>query len=351
MSLKKTILSFLLAFFVISGSALAGRDDEPIYSKDEFSVSAWGYSYFSGNALEGNFMSYPTRGRVKIRNGNWIGFVEMDFSHLLQENAPDNPVTQLWVGYDFGKEALFGNMFRNTIVRFGSVLTGAGQYIGPAYMGITAVPPMNTFGSFGNGGQLQTEVIPGVTLTADVTGRTGVPFHDWKGRTSRVEMSERVDWVAKKSKTGKPELILSLYNATGGGENSYQKNAFSMKYSPIDTLDLYAGAFQSKERVSPLKTLSETGGYALADYELYKVRDAWLVPDMNIRAHAMFEKASGWKDYTGYTGGLSFILSGKQYRRFEGSKVVVDYMKTTTQIEGGPKVNDNPVMLGILVFF
>jgi hypothetical protein len=352
-NLKKLLVILILAF-TVSLSAFAHRDDESIiYNKDGLSVNAWGYSYISGEAGKGNFMSYPTRGRVKVRyNEHWLVFAEVDFSHFMQQDAPDNPVTQLWGGYDFGKKALFGNMFRNTIVRAGSLLTAGGFYIGPAYQGITYFPPINPFGTFSNAIQAQTEIIPGVTITADVGGKTATPFYEFDKRMSRTEISQRVDWVATKDEIGKPNLILSLYNATGFGENSYQRNAFSIKYSPIETLDLYAGMFKSVERISPTKTISETGGYALADYELYKVRSNLnLVPDFDIRTHAMFEKTNGYRDYTGYTGGVSLILNNEKYGRQNGSKIVIDYMKTTTQMNDGPKVDDDAVGIGFLILF
>ena len=176
MSLKKLFIILVLAF-AVSLPAFANRDDESIiFNKDGTIVNLWGYSYIAGDAKTGNFMSYPTRGRLKIQKGNWILFGEIDLSHFLQPNAPDNPITQLWGGYDFGKKALFGNMFQNTIVRAGSVLTAGGLYIGPAYKGITYLPPVNPFGHYGNGGQIQTDIIPGVTFTADVTGRTETPW-------------------------------------------------------------------------------------------------------------------------------------------------------------------------------
>jgi hypothetical protein len=342
MNLKKIILCFLLVF-PVTCFALAKHEVDPIYKSDTVELNVWGYSKMTYGA-EKDFVSYPTRERMSIKyKEHWLAFAEIDVSHFLQPNAPYNPVTQAWVGYSFGKT---DNIFSDVTIRAGSLLTAGALYLPPAYMTTTVASPTNPFGHYANGFQVS-KIWKDVTVMADVTGATKLAI-DNPQRMSRVETSQRVDWNAIKNKEGKTTLQLSLMNAWSN--DVYHRMGLGVKYNPTPNLGLYAGMFRAHERLTPAKAITETGGYALAEYNLFKFRGGVL--DLDVRPHAMIEKVNGPKDYTGYTGGVSFVLpEDGGYRRLNGSKVTFDYTNQTTTTDNGPKVEGSIFGIGILVFF
>jgi len=335
-------LSFILAVAVWS-PALADHTVDSIFKNNDWDVNIWGYANISGEPGK-DFMSYPTRIRTTVKyKEHWLAFTEVDVSHFFQSNAPYNPITQAWIGYNFGKT---DNIFSDVMIRAGSILTSGGLYLPPAYMAVTAVSPTNPFGHYATGIQVS-KVWKDFTFTADFTGASERSIQDPK-RMSRFETSQRFDWNVMKNEKGKTALQLSLFNAWSA--DAYHRIGLGVKYRPFDDLGLYAGMFKSQEHLSDGRTENEIGGYVLADYNLFKFRDDFI--DFDVRPHIMFEKTGGTKDYTGYTGGVSFVLpEDGTYGRLNGSKISVDLMNTTTQIENGPKVTDHPIMLNFRIFF
>ena len=255
-----------------------------------------------------------------------------------------NYITQAWVGYTV-KDAVVNDMFANTTFRVGSILTAGGQYLPAAYLGITVLPPINPFGAYGYGVQIQTDIVPGVTFTGDVTGTTGKRFNDLNARTSRFETSQRITWDAVQQKNGKTELQLQLTNAWS---DEFHKIALGAVLLPTDDLGLYGAIFRDSEHEDEKKPYTNVGGYVITDYRIWRMEGNKL----DLHSHVKVEKVMGNMDYTGYTGGLSLTLpEDGGYGRIGGSNVTFDVTKQSMSINNGPVVNDTVTGVNVRVFF
>ena len=344
MTLKKILLGFIFAF-VVSAPTLA--DDHvvaPWYKSDNAEVSAFGYSNMTVGT-EKDFMANQIRERITGKYKNFTAFAEFDVAGLLDDRiAKPNYITQAWVGYNFGKEPLFGNMFSNTIIRAGSFLTAGGTPFYTAYQSIPIIDPYTPFAYYANGVQFQTDVTKNITITADVTGTSGLPITD-NQRTGRTETSQRLDWNAIRNKDGKTTLQLSLMNAWS---DEFERTALRFKWSPIDRLDLYGNVFRANEQPIAKKATHETGGFAMVDYTLWKMGGNKL----DLKVLGMFEKRSGTINYTGYTGGVTLELpENGGYGRLGGSSVTADFTSGTTSIGNGPAIDDDSAMIRFRILF
>lgn len=344
MTLKKIIACIVFVFLIsASGFASAEHKPEPIYKSENAEVSVWGYSNIVGGT-EKDFMANQIRIRASAKYKNWSFFMENDLAGL-DSRIAENYITQAWVGYNF-KDPLVGNMFSNTTVRAGSILTAGGLYFPPPYALIPVIGPKMPFKFYGYGVQVQTNVTKNIVLIADVTGKTGPTFNDFEARTSQIETSQRVVWNAMKNEGGKTTLQLSLSHMWSDTANRVGVEA---KYSPFNDLDLYSDVYFANEHPASTKAQTNTGGYALADYKVWSMEGNKL----DLRMHGMFEKAGGAIEYTGYTGGVSLVLpeDGPYGKRFGGTGVTADFTHSETAINNGPKVNDNVPMFRVRVFF
>ena len=341
MTLKKIILSILFSL-LISGQALAGHEVDPFYKSDDAKVSIWGYSNIVGGK-DTEFKANIIRIRSTLEYKNWTFFMENDIAGL-DERIKANYITQAWAGYNFGKEPLFGNMFSNTIIRAGGLLTAGGLYLPASYETIPVISQHNPFGSYANGAQIQTNIAKDVTLTADITGATGVPYND-ANRNSRTETSQRVDWNAIKNDEGKTTLKLSLFNAWS---TDFHRLGLRFVASPTERFDIYGGIYRADEHAVGKRASVGTGGFILPEYTLWKMDGNKL----DLKVNAMYENMSGPINYNGYSGGLSLELPKEGgYGRFANSSVSADFTHSTTAIDNGPKVNDNVPMVRFRIFF
>jgi hypothetical protein len=341
MTLKKTLSCFVFAF-LFSGIALAEHKPDPIYKSEKAEVSIWSYANITGGTGR-DFMANQIRTRISGKFGNVVAFAEIDLAGL-DNRINENYVTQAWVGYNF-KDPLVGNMFSNTTVRVGSVLTAGGLYLPAPYLTIPVVGQKTPFKYFGYGVQVQTNITKDIVFIGDVTGTTGPAFNDFEARTSQVETSQRVIWDAMKNESGKTNLQLSLSHMWSDVSN---RVGFGVKYSPFADLDLYGGGYYANEHPISKKPQSNIGGYALADYKIWSMEGNKL----DLRVHGMFEKTDGTVKYTGYTGGVSFVLpEDGGYGRFGSSSATVDFTHGTTSINSGPAVEDNAVGARFRIFF
>jgi hypothetical protein len=335
MPFKKLLLSFLFALLV-SSPVFANHEVEPLFKTDNAECSIWGYASFTGGTKQ-DFMANPIRLRTSCKYKNFSFFMENDISGLDNRIHP-NYITQAWVGYNFGKEGLVGNMFSDTTVRAGSVLTAGGLYLPPAYLAITIGSPSNPFHHYGYGVQLQTKITPSLTFIADVTGPTGPSFNDPQ-RFNGMETSQRLVWDVKKN------LQLSISNQKS---DISQRTGVGVKYSPTENLDLYGGGYRAKEEARSEKPGTTVGGYGLADYKVWGMKDNKL----DLRVHGMVEKTSGATNYTGVTAGTSLVLpENGPYGRLGGSSVTVDLLHSETKPNDGPKIEDDVVGIRVRVFF
>ncbi len=341
MTLIKRFMLTLCAILLSTG-ALAEHNPEPLYQSENAKVSIWGYTNIVGGK-DTEFKANQVRIRTSAEYKNWRFFMENDIAGL-DDRIKANYITQAWVGYNFGKEPLFGNMFSDTTIRAGGLLTAGGLYLPASFETIPVVSQHNPFGSYANGVQIQTNVIKDVTLTADITGTTGVPFDDIN-RNSRTETSQRIDWKAMKDADGKTLLKLSLFNAWS---TDFHRLGFRFVASPTDRFDLYGGMYRADEHAVGKRATVGMGGFILPEYTLWKMDGNKL----DLKVNAMYETMNGSINYDGFSGGLSLELPKEGgYGRFANSSVSLDFTHSITSVDNGPKVVDNAPMVRFRIFF
>lgn len=338
MTPKKLALLFLLALFV-SSSAFSNSDNTPFFKTDNAECTSWGYTNIIGGP-DTDFAANVIRLRTNCRYKNFSFFMENDIAGL-NPNITENYITQAWVSYNFGKKGIVGNLFGNTAIRAGSIITAAMLYLPAPYETIFVRSQDNPFNPFGYGIQLQTKITPNLLFVADITGTTTPAFNDserWDG----LETSQRLVWDAlHNAKTGKTQLQLSLFHQWS---DTADRIGFGTKYSPTEDLDLYGGAYRTSEDLKG----ESVGGYALADYKLWSMENNAL----ELRAMGMVEASEGVRQYLGFSGGLSLVLpKDSGYGRFGGSSATVDFTHSNTKTNDGPEIDDNAIMTRIRIFF
>jgi len=342
MAPKKLIACFLFTLFT-SSPVFAGHDSEPIYKKGDAECSIWGYSNVIGGSKR-DFMADQIRTETSCKYKSFSFFMENDIAGL-NDRIPANYITQAWVGYNFGKAGLFGNMFSDTTIRAGSLVTAARLYQPAAYATIPIEDPTNPFHPYGYGVQIQTKITPNLTFVGDITGATGLPF-DNPRRFEGTETSQRLAWDAVHDKeTGRTKLQLSLFHQWSAEAD---KIGFGAKYSPTENLELYGGVYHMDEHAPSKKPGESNGGYVLADQKVWSMKNNKL----DLRVMGMVEKTTGKEDYTGVSVGPSLVLpKNGGYGRLTDSSVTVDLTHSKTSIDGGPQINDNAIMTRFRIFF
>ncbi|TRZ53296.1 hypothetical protein D4R99_01070 [bacterium] len=338
MTLKNLALFLLLSVFA-SLSVFADNGREPFFKTDNAECSVWGYANIVGGT-DSDFTANAIRLRTSCKYKSFSFFMENDIAGLNDEVAA-NYITQAWVAYHFGKEGMVGDMFGDTTIRAGSIVTAARMYLPAAYETIPVEGPANPFHPYGYGVQIQTKITPNLLFVGDVTGTTTPAFDDserWNG----TETSERLVWDAlHDGEMGKTNLQLSVFHQES---DTADRIGFGIKYNPTENLDLYGGLYRTDEKIKG----ENTGGYALADYKLWSMENNAL----DLRIMGMVEMKGGSSPYTGFSGGLSLVLpQNGGYGRFAGTSATVDFTHSNTTINDGMDTDDNLLMTRIRIFF
>lgn len=337
MTLKK-LLPFLFSA-IFASSVFADRQVDPFFKTDNAECSAWGYSNIVGGTDQ-DLTASAIRLRTGCKYKNFSFFMENDAAGL-NDDVATTSITQAWVAYNFGRESLFGNMFSDTTIRAGSIVTAARTYLPSAYETIPVEGPTNPFHPYGYGVQIQTKITPHLLFVGEVTGSTTPKFDDTE-RWNGVETSQRLVWDASSDhETGKADLQLSLFHQRS---DLSEKIGIGIKYYPTEDLDLYGGIY----RISEDTKGNSLGGYALADYKLWGMKNNAL----DLRIMGMVETMNGSREYAGFSGGLSLVLpKNGGYGRFADSSATIDFTHATSRTSGGPEIEDNTIMTRFRIFF
>lgn len=355
--MKKT-LAFLFGV-ALAWSAVSAADHhvEPSLTFDGGSCSIWGYTNIVVGTKQ-EFMPAQWRARIACQYKGFTSLVEGDIAPVFHSKEallhhPANFVTQAWVAYTW-KEPMFENgMFSETTIRGGRFQTAAGKALPPLYATITASLPRGVLTTlYGTGVQVSTKIWDNLYFATDVTGGTGFPFNNPRSNFSYeggIETSQVVKWTALQE--GKREVLsISFMNRSG---SFVQANGTYFKWSPMEDLDVYGGAFLRNLHYPGMKRAQSFGGYLLGDYKVTTFQDSVFHRPLDLRVHGLVDGVTGSPlNYVGVTAGIQLSLpKDSGYGRFEDSAIILDVTGAKWNIEGTEPVNDISAIMMVRVFF
>jgi hypothetical protein len=328
----------LILTFIISGSAFAIHDIEPLFQTDDFMLTVWGYTNVTAG---GGAEAKAAQARIRMLGeyGHLRFFMETDLAGLDPTNKA-NYITQGWLGYNFGKEGLVGDMFADTTIRAGLLMTAAELYLPASYATIPAASMFNPFHHYASGIQVQTMITPRLLFMADVTGPAGLQFNDTeRWNSGDLQTSQYLRWDAVKvDERTALELAVSHASST-----EFEKIGLTVKASPTENLDWYNGAFRSNIRLPGSKPVTDYGGYTMPDYRFLQIDNKY-IGKLDLRVHGVYEKRFGSTEYTGKTIGVSAVLPHDSiFTHFSDSSVTLDVSNSDTKVDGGPNIPDTSV--------